>query len=169
MTQVKQINTYQWISLWPLCTQLYSAEFGLCFTGISISFIAYTELCSVQFSRSIMSNSLGGLPVHHQHLEFTQTCVHWVGDAIQPSHPVIPFSSYLQSFQASRSFPVSQFFTSGGQSTGVSASASVLPMNIQGGFPLGWTSQILQSKWLSRVFSNTTVQKHQFFSAQLSL
>ena len=81
---------------------------------------------------------------------------------------VIPFC--LQSFSASGSFPVSQFFASGGQSTGVSASASVLPMNIQDWFPLGLTGLIsLQSKWLSRVFSNTTVQKHQFFGAQFSL
>ena len=86
------------------------------------------------------------------------------------SSSVVPFSFHLQSFPASASFPMSQFFTSGGQSTGVSPSASVLPMNIQDWFPLGWTGWIsLQSKGLSRVFSNTTVQKHQFFSAQLSL
>ena len=83
---------------------------------------------------------------------------------------VIPFSSCLQSLQALRSFPISQFFASSGQCIGVSASASVLPMNIQDWFPLGWTGWItLQSKGLSRVFSNTTVQKHKFFSAQLSL
>ena len=83
---------------------------------------------------------------------------------------VIPFSSCLQSFPASGSFPVSQFFASGGQRIGVSASASVLPMNSQGWFPLGWTGWIsLQYKGLSRVFSNTKVQKHRFFSAQLSL
>ena len=86
------------------------------------------------------------------------------------SSSVIPFSSCLQSFPASGSFPMSQFFPSGGQSTGVSASASVLPMNIQDWFPLGWTGWIsLQSKGLSRVFSNTTVQKHWFFGAQPSL
>ena len=85
------------------------------------------------------------------------------------SSSVVPFTSCLQSFPASGSFPMSQFFPSGGQSIGVSASASVLPMNIQDIFPLGWTGWIsLQSKGLSRVFSNTTVQKHQFFSAQLS-
>ena len=83
------------------------------------------------------------------------------------SSSVIPFSSSLQSFPASVG---SQLFVSGGQSIGVSASASVLPMNIQDWFPLGWTGWIsLQSKGLSRVFSNTTVQKHQFFGAQLSL
>ena len=86
------------------------------------------------------------------------------------SSSVIPFTSHLQSFPPSGSFPMSQFFTSGGQSIGVSASASVLPMNIQDWFPLGWTGWIsLQSKGLARVFSNTTVQKHQFFGAQLSL
>ena len=101
--------------------------------------------------------SMPGLPVHHQLPEFTQTHVHWVGDAIQPSHPLIPFSSCLQSFPASGSFPISQFFPSGAQSIGVSASTSVLPMNIQGWFPLGLTGLIsLQSKGLSRVFSSTT-------------
>ena len=85
------------------------------------------------------------------------------------SSSVVPFSSCLQSFPASGSFPVSQFFTTGGQSIGASASASVLPMN-EDWFPLGLTGLIsLQSKGLSRVFSNTTVQKHQFFGPQLSL
>ena len=102
--------------------------------------------------------SMPGLPVHRQLPEFTQTHVHQVGDAIQPSFP------------ASGSFQMSQFFASGGQSIGVSASASVFPVNIQDWFPLGWTGWIsLQSKGLSRVFSNTTVQNHQFFSTQLSL
>ena len=82
------------------------------------------------------------------------------------SSSVIPFSSCLQSFPASGSFPMSQFFASGGQSIRVSASAWVLSMNIQGWFALGLTGLILQSKVLSRVFSNTTVQKHQFFSIQ---
>ena len=83
---------------------------------------------------------------------------------------LVPFSSRLQSFPVSGSFQMSQFFASGGQSRGVSASASVLPVNIQDWFPLGWTGWIsLQSKGLSRIFSNTTVQKHQFFGAQLSL
>ena len=86
------------------------------------------------------------------------------------SSSVSPFFSCLQSFPASGSFPMSQFFTSGGQSIGASASAPVLPMNIEHWFPLALTGLIsLQSKGLSRVFSNTTVQKHQVFSAQLSL
>ena len=85
------------------------------------------------------------------------------------SSSVVPFSSYPQSFPTSGSFQMSQLFASGGQSIGLSASTSVLPMNTQDWSPLGWTGWIsLQSKGLSRVFSNTTVQKHQFFSAQLS-
>ena len=118
-----------------------------------------------------MDYSMPGFPVHHKFPELAQTHVHWVSDAIQPSHPLSPpFSSHLQSFPASGSFPMSHFFTSDGQSIGVSASVSVLPMNIQGWFPLGWTGLIfLQSKGLSRVFPNTTVWKHQFFSAQPSL
>ena len=86
------------------------------------------------------------------------------------SSSVVPFSSCLQSFPASGSFPISQLLASGGQSTGVSASTSVLPMSIQDWSPLGWTGWIsLQSKGLSRIFSNTTVQKHPFFGVQLSL
>ena len=91
----------------------------------------------------------------------------WCHPAISSS--VVPFSSCPQSLPASESFPMTQLFAWGGQSIGVAALASVLPMNIQDWFPLGWTGWIsLQSKGLSRVFSNTTVQKHQLFSAQLS-
>ena len=127
---------------------------------------------SVQFSRSVMSDSLR--PYESQHARapcpsptpgvHSNSCPssRWCHPAISSS--VIPFSSCLQSFLAYGSFPMSQFFTPGGQSTGVSASASVLPMNIQDQYPLGWTGWIsLQSKGLSRVLSNTTVQKHQFF------
>ena len=114
-----------------------------------------------------MNRSTLGLPIHHQLPEFTQTHVHRVGDAISSS--VVPFSSCPQSLPASGPFPVSQLFAWGGQSIGVSASASVLPMNTQDWSPLGWTGWIsLQSKGLSRVFSNTTVQKHQSFGTQLS-
>ena len=110
-----------------------------------------------------MDCSTPGLPVHHWLPELTQTQVHRVGDAIQPSHPLSSPSPPAQSFPASGSF-LSQFFASGGQSIGVSASTSVLPMNIQDWSPLGWTGWISwQSKGLSRVFSNTTVQKHQIF------
>ena len=114
-----------------------------------------------------MDCSTPGFPVHHQLPEPTQTHVHRISDTIQPSHP-LPFSSCLQSFPASGSFLISQFLTPGGQSIGVSA--SVLPMNIQDWSPLaltGWIS--FQSNRLSRVFSHTAVQKHQFFRAQLSL
>ena len=101
---------------------------------------------------------------------FAQTHVHWVDDAIQPTHSVTLISSCLQSFPASGSFPVSQLFPTGGQSIGALSSASVLLMNIQGWFLLGLTGLIsLQSKELSRVFSSITVRKHQLFSAQLYL
>ena len=118
-----------------------------------------------------MDCSTPSFPVHHQLLELTQINAHLVSDSIQASYPLSsPFSSRLQSFPASGSFPMSHFFASGGQSIGASASASVLPMNIQGWFPLGLIGLIsLQSKGLSRVFSNTSVQKHQFFGAQPSL
>ena len=121
-----------------------------------------------------MDCSKPGLPFHHQLPELAQTHVHRVGDAIQPSHPLIPFSSCLQSSPASGSFPMSQFFASGGQSIGVSASASVLPMNIQDWFPLGWTGWIsLQSKGLSRVLQHhsskaSILQCSAFFMVQLS-
>ena len=119
-----------------------------------------------------MDCSTPGFPVHHQLPELAQTHVHRVGDAIKPSHPLSsPFSSCPQSFPASGSFPMSQFFASGGQHIGVSASASVLPMNIQDWFPLGWTGLIsLQSKGLLRVFSNTKasiLRHYAFFIVQL--
>ena len=122
---------------------------------------------SVPFSRSSclcdpMDCSTPGLPIHHQLPEFTQTHVHRADDAIQPSHSLSsPSPPAFNLSQHQGFFPLSQFFSSGDQSIGVSASASVLPMNIQDWFPLGWTGWIsLQSKGLSRVFSNTTVQKH---------
>ena len=115
--------------------------------------------------------SMPGFPVHHQLLEPTQTHVHPVSVAYPTiSSSIVPFSCRLQSFPTSSSSPVSWFFASGGQSIEVSASISVLPRNTQDWFPLGWTGWIsLQSKGLSRVFSSTTVQKHQFFGTQLSL
>ena len=116
-----------------------------------------------------MDCSTPGFPVPHWLPEFAQTHVHWVGNAIQMSILYCP-RSCPQSFPASGSFLISRLFASGGQSTGASASASVLPMNIQGQFPLGLIGLIsLQSKGLSRVFSSITVQKHQFFGAQSSL
>ena len=114
-----------------------------------------------------MDSSTPGFPVHHQLHELAQTHVHWVSDAIQPSHPVVPFSSCPQSFPASGFFPMSQLLALGGQS--IRTSASYLPMKIQGWFPLGLIALIsLLLKGLSRVFSSTTVQKHQFFGAQSS-
>ena len=231
----------------------------------SVQFSSFAQSCLTLWDP--MNCSTPGLPVHHQLLEVTQTHVHWVSDAIQPSHPlsspfphginilqnllwemlplwdsyskmgneketynfvtevleilssvqishsvmsdslrphepqhtrppclsptpgahpnpcpscrwchptisssVVPFSSCPQSFPSSGSFQMSQLFASSGQNTGVSASTSVLTKNTQDWSPLGWTGWIsLKSKGLSRVFSNTTVQKHQFFSSQLSL
>ena len=102
----------------------------------------------------------------HHLLELAQTHVHWINDAIQPSHPVSRFAPCPQSFPASGSFPVSQLFLLGGPSTGASASLSVLPMNIQSWFPSRLTCLIsLLSKRFSRVFSSTTIRKHQFFSS----
>ena len=118
-----------------------------------------------------MNCSIPGFSAFYYLLEFAQTHVHWGGDAIQPSHSLLSlFSFCLQSFLASGAFSISRLFASGGQSIGTSASASVLPMNIQDWFPLGLTGLIsLQSKGLSRVFSRSTVWKHQFFGAQPSL
>ena len=132
---------------------------------------------SAQFSHSVMSDSLQPHESQHARLPCPSPTpgVHpnscplsrWCHPAISSS--VIPFSYCPQSLPASGSFPMSQLFGWGGQSVGVSALASVLPMNTQDWSPLGWTAWIpLQSKGLSRVFSNTTVQKHQFFGAQLS-
>ena len=147
-----------------------------------ILFVAFSHSCttfsSVQFSHSVMSKCLQphGLPHTRPPYPsptpgvYSNSCPlsGWWHPTISSS--VIPFSSCLQSFPASESFQMNQFFPSGGQSIRVWASASVLPMNIQDWFPLVWTGWIsLQSKGLSRVFSNTIVQKHQFFSAQLSL
>ena len=125
-----------------------------------------------------MSNSLQLLGLQHARLPCPSPTLGAYSDSCplsQWSHPtisssVVPFSSCPQSLPASGSFPMSQFFTSGGQSIGVSASTSVLLMNIQDWFPLGWTGWIsLLSKGLSRVFSNTAAQEHKFFSTQLSL
>ena len=133
----------------------------------SVQFSSVTQSCPTLCNP--MNRSTPGLPVHHQLPEFTQTHVHQVSDAIQPSHPPSSPSSLAPNPSQHQSFPMSQLFTWGGQIIGVSALASVLPMNSQDWSPLGWTGWIsLQSKGLSRVFSNTTVQKNQFFGAQLS-
>ena len=136
----------------------------------SVQFSSVTQSCPTLYDPKDCSTP--GLPAHHQFPEFTQTHVHRIGDAIQPSYSLSYPSppTFNISFPASGSFPVSQLFSWGGQSIGISASASVLPMNIQDWFPLGWPGWIsLQSKGLSRVSSNTAVQKHRLFGAQLSL
>ena len=136
--------------------------------------LLFLHTCS-QFSCSVVSDSLWPHGLQHARPSPTSGACSNSCPSSQWHHPtnsssVIPFSSCLQSFPVSGSFPINQFFASGGQSIGVSASASVLPMNIQDWFPLGLIGGIsLQSKGLSRVFSNTTVQKHQFFGTQLSL
>ena len=139
--------------------------------------IEYHCFASVQFSPSVVSNSFWPHGLQHSRLRYPSptpgvylnSCPshQWCHPTISSS--VIPFSSHLQSFPESGSFQMSQLLASGGQSIRVSASASVLPMNIHDWFPLGLTGWIsLQSKGLSRVFSNSIVQKHQFFGTQLS-
>ena len=133
---------------------------------------------SVQLGHSVMSNSLWPHGLQHARppcpsstpgaYSNSSPSSRWCHPTISSS--VVPFSFCLQSFPTSGYFQMSQFFESGGQSIGVSAAASVLPMNIQDWFPLGWTSLIsLQSKGLSRVFSSTTIPNHQFVSTQLIL
>ena len=146
--------------------------------GLKIS-LTWVWQCfsSVQFSRSVMSDSLRPCELQHARPPcpsptpgvYSHSCLssRWCHPAISSS--VVPFSSCPQSLPGSESFPMSQLFAWGGQRIGVSASASVLPMNTQDWSPLGWTGWIsLLSKGLSRVFSNTTVQKHHFFGTQLS-
>ena len=148
------------------CLGICTLTTGICEqTGSSSAAQSSPTLCNP------IDCSTTGFPVHHQLPELTQSHVHWVSDAIPTiSSSVIPFSSCLRFFPASGFFQMNQFFISGGQSIRVSASASVLPMNIQTWLPLGWTDWIsLQSQGLSRVFSNTRVQKHQFFGTHLSL
>ena len=139
--------------------------------------VVKTRTGSVQFSCSVMSNPLWCHGLQHARPpcpsltpgDYSNSCPlrQWCHPIILSS--VVPFS-HLQSFPASGSFQMSQFFASGGQSIGASASTSVLPMSIQDWFPLGWANWIsLQSKGLLRVFSNSTVQKHQFLGAQVSL
>ena len=134
--------------------------------------------CSVQFSHSVVSDSLWPHGLQHARLPcvspipgvYPNPCPlsWWCHPTISSS--VVPFSSCLQSFPATGSFQMSQLITSGGQSIGASASTSILPINTQDWSPLGWADWIsLHSKGFSRAFSNTTVQKHPFFSTQLSL
>ena len=170
-TKVKQ-NMWEWASVQQhnvKCSDrdlvtIHSLGVLLTFS-CSVQFSSVQSLSRVWLFATPLNGSTPGLPVHHKLPEFTQTHAHQVGDAIQPSHPLSsPSPPAPKSLPASGYFPMSQLFTSGGQSIGVSASASVLPMNTQDWSPSGWTGWIsLQSKGLSRVFSNITVQKHQFF------
>ena len=138
--------------------------------------VRYGKICCCSITQSCltlcdpMDCSMPGFPILHHLLELAQTNVHWVGDAIQPSCPLS--STFPPAFNLSQHWGLffqSQLFASGGQSIGASASASVLPLNMQGWFPLELTGlNSLQSKRLLKVFSNTIVRKHQFFSAQPS-
>ena len=172
--------SHVWLCFPKDCSLLGSPVYGILQAQIlewaAMPFSSFQD--SVQFSSAAqlcptlcdpMNCSTPGLPVHHQLLEFTQTHVHRVSDAIQPSHPLSSPSPPAPNPSQHQSFPMSQLVTWGGQSTGVSALASVLPKNTQDWSPSEWTGWISpQSMGLSRVFSNTTVQKHQFFCAQLS-
>ena len=152
-------------SVWFSCMFLRIYQFPLS----SVHFSSVTQSCLTLCNP--MNSSMPGLPVHHQLPEFTQTHVHRVSDAIQPSHAVSSSSppAPSPSLPTSEFFPMSQLFVWGGQSTGASALSSFLPRKSQGWSPSEWTGWIsLQPRGFSRVFSNTTVQKHQFFSAQLS-
>ena len=138
------------------CRRIMAGNMGRKFSSVAQS---YPTL------RDPMDCSTPGFPVHHQLLELAHTHVHPVSDAIQPSHPLSSPSPPAFRLSQHQSFPMSRFFISGGQSIGVSASASVLSVKI----PFGLTGLIsLLSKGLSRLFSNTTVQKHPFFGDQLS-
>ena len=179
-------NIASWYCYQPLyvscCTTLLSFS-KYCTTRLKkvyfwfVFHVFYLNLKSVQFSHSVVSNSFQPHGLQHARLPCPSPAPRAYSDSCPLSwwcHPtisssIVPLSSCLQSFPALGAFQVSHF-SLGGQSIAVSASASVFPMNIQDWFPLGWTGWIsLQSKGLSRVFSNATVQKHQFFSAQLSL
>ena len=175
-----------WLTFWEM-TKLFSKEISpfyilICYLSSNSSYMCPKKYVqrwpSVQFSCSVVFHSLRPHALQHTRPPcpsptsgvYSNSCPssRWCHPTISSS--IIPFSSRLQYFPAPRSFPVSHFFTSSSQSTGVSASASVHPMNIQDWFPLELIGLIsLQSEGLSRVFSNTTVQKHQFFGAQLSL
>ena len=162
-TIVASVSWLMWITLLWIIYAMYQRVFRIISSVGSIAQSCLT-LCEP------MNCSTPSLPAHHQLSEFSQTYVHWVGDAIQPSNPLSSPSPFALNLYSIRVFQMNQLFASRGQSIGVSPSASGLPMNTQDWSPLGWTGwTFLQSKGLSRVFFNTTVQNHQFFSAQLSL
>ena len=161
-----------------LLLKIMSWRFTSVAAYIIISFLFKAKQYSVQFSHSVMSNSLWPHGLQHARPPcpsptpgiYSNSCL--LGQQGHPtiSSSVIPSSSLLQSFSTTGFLQMNHCFTSGGQSTEVSALTSVLPVNIQDWFPLGWTGWIsLKSKGFLRVFSNTTIQKHQFFGTQLSL
>ena len=188
---ISQARILEWVAIsffrgssWPRNQTHVSCIAGGFFTAeppgkpLIYIFMSHSSVQSVQFSHSLCLTLCNRNELQHTRLPCLSPTLRACSKSCPSSlwcHPtisssVIPFFSRLQPFSASGSFPVSQFFISGGQSIGVSASASVFSMNIQDWFPLGLTGWIsLQPKWLSRVFPNTTVQKYQFFSAQLSL
>ena len=150
--------------MWP-----FSSEDTFYLTDVRVQIISVAQSCLI-LSDPWTAARKASLSITNPRslLKFSCPLNWWCHPIISSS--VVTFSSHLQAFQASGSFQMSQFFASGGQSMGVSASTSVLPMNIQDRFPFGWTGWVsLLSKGLSRVFSNTTVQKHQVFGTQLSL
>ena len=178
MRIIFSLHSCQHVTVFWITAILVSIKRYFTVALIYISDIYIRDLClySVQFSCSVVSDSLRHYGLQHARLPCLWPSPGAYSNSFPSSwwcHPsisssVVFFSSHLQSFPASGSFPMSRFFPSGGQIIGISASTSVLLMNIQDWFPLGWTGSIsLQSKGLSRVF-NTTAQKHQFFSTWLS-
>ena len=152
------IQLHSFLMLIRLCSKFFKLDYSV--QSLSHVWLFATPWTAARQASLSITNS--------QSLLRLMSLSQWCRPTISSS--AIPFSSCLQSFPASGCFPMSLFFSSRGQSIGVSASTSVLPMNTQDWFPLGWTGLIsLQSKWLSKVFSNTTVQKHQFCGTQLSL
>ena len=148
-----------YLQVWTHLLKIIEKNFG---HSLSVQSLSCAQLFAIPWTAAHQAS----LSITNSSKSFPSS--QWCHPTIPAS--VVPFSSCLQSCLASGSFQMSQFFTSGGQRIGVSASASVLPINIQDWFPLGWTSWTsLQSKGLSRVFSSTTVQNHQFLSTQLSL
>ena len=161
-SEEEQKSLFMRVKEWKICLTTQHSKLR---SRHPVLFSSVTQLCPTLCDP--MNHSMPGLPVHHQLPESTQTHVHWINDAIQPSYPLSsPSPPALNPSQHQGKVA----FAWGGQIIGVSASASVLPVNAQGWSPLGRTGWIsLQSKGLSRVVSNTTVQKYPFFGTQLSL